>query len=116
MSRLRIYIRASGDSALHRSGFSWTAALMFPLWALTRRLYKTAAVACIVLFVLSQLIPPLFSLIRDPVVQLIAAIVYMLAYWLALGLVASRWHRHVLERAGYVVTADELSESKGPGR
>jgi hypothetical protein len=116
MSRLRIYMHASGDSALHRSGFSWTAAFLFPLWALTRRLYKTAAVSCVVIFALTQLIPPLFSLIRDPVVQGVAALVYMLGYWTAPGFLASRWHRHVLERAGYVVTADEISEPKGPGR
>jgi len=76
MSRLRIYMRASGDSALHRSGFSWTAAFVFPLWALTRRLYKTAAVSCVVVFALSQLIPPLFSLIHDPVVQGVATLVH----------------------------------------
>jgi hypothetical protein len=107
MKQLRIYMHPSGDSALHRSGFSWTAAFVFPVWAVTRRLYKTALAFSALIFAASQILPVLFATFGSAVVQGFGAAVYVVCYWMLSGSLASRWHRHVLERGGYVLTARE---------
>lgn len=102
---LRIYLHPSGRSVLHRSGFSWSAAFAFPLWALTRRLYKTTLVWCLGLGVACLLLPRLHHVTTDSASMLVTA-AYVIAYGLAVGSVASLWHRSVLRRRGYFVGAE----------
>lgn len=101
----------SGDGAMHHSGFSWTAATAFPLWALARRLYKTAVIWCGCLLVMSLLLPRLLGVIHSQTLRALAACAYIAGYWLAAGLLAGWWHRIVLERRGYFVAAAETPES-----
>jgi hypothetical protein len=107
MPELRIYMHTSGDCVLHRSGFSWLAAFALPLWALSKRLYRTALVAFVVVLVVTQLVPRLLAEIQSETVRDSVAFVYGLLYWLVPGFAASRWHRRVLERNGYYVCASE---------
>lgn len=92
---------------MHRSGFSWGAALAFPVWALTKRLYTTAVVWCGGLVALSLLIPRLLAGIQDEAQRVPAVLACLMSYWLAGGFVAGRWHRHVLERRGFFVCGDD---------
>ena len=103
----------SGDGVLYQTGFSWIAAFAFPLWALTRRLYKTALVSCVAILALTQLIPILFDQIHNDALRGLMALGYTLTYWLAAGSLAHRWHRHVLERSGYFVCAARSPASTG---
>jgi Protein of unknown function (DUF2628) len=116
MGQLRIYMHASGEGAMHRSGFSWGAAIAFPVWALTKRLYKTAAVWSGCFVALSLLIPRLLSGIQDEAHRVLAVLSCLMSYWLAGGLIAGRWHRHVLERRRFFVCGDEtpLSRDRTP--
>jgi hypothetical protein len=116
MAQLRVYMHPSGDSVLYRTGFSWGAAFAFPLWALTRRLYKTAAVSALGILGVSQLGPVLLARLPAPGLRALLSSGYILAYWVAAGFLARRWHRHVLERAGYFVSAVEPDASPGGKR
>jgi len=100
----------AGDGVLHRSGFSWTAAIAFPLWALTHRLYKTALVSSVGILIVSQLGPFLFGRIDNATLRALVAIGYLLGYAVTAVFLAGRWHRHVLERSGYFLSAAELAE------
>jgi hypothetical protein len=106
----------SGDSQLLPSGFSWVAAFAFPLWALTRRLYKTALVWFVALTAVSQLAPRLAALIDDPRLRAIAILAYTVTYWTTAGFLARVWHRHVLERDGYFVSAADATDLPGVKR
>ena len=113
MADLRIYMHPSGDGVLYQSGLSWIAAFAFPLWALTRRLYKTAVVSCVAILALTQLIPLVFNQIHNDKLRGIMAFGYTLAYWFAAGSLAHRWHRYVLERRGYFICAARQSAATG---
>lgn len=106
----------SGDSELLPSGFSWVAAFAFPLWAFTRRLYKTALVWVVVMTALSQLAPRLTASIKDPRLQVIAIMASTITYWATQGFLARVWHRHVLERNGYFVSAADAADLPGKKR
>ena len=106
----------SGDSELLPSGFSWVAAFVFPLWAFTRRLYKTALVWFVVITAVSQLAPRLTAAIRDPRVRVIAIVAYTITYWATAGFLARVWHRQVLERNGYFVSAADAADLPGKKR
>lgn len=114
MAQLRIYMHASGDCVLHRSGFSWLAALVLPIWALSKRMYRTALIAFVVSLASSQLVARLLPLIESETVSGWFALLYVCVYWMVPGFLATRWHRHVLERSGYFVTADEETAAR-PG-
>jgi Protein of unknown function (DUF2628) len=116
MAHLRIYMHASGDCVLHRSGFSWLAAVALPLWALSKRLYRTALIALVVSVASSQLVSRLLAQIETGAVSGWVAPAYMLAYWMVPGFLATRWHRHVLERSGYFVSADEETAAARSGQ
>ena len=113
MAQLRIYLHPSGDCVLHRSGFSWLAAFALPLWALSKRLYRTALVAFVVVLVVIQLVPRLLARIEPESLRDSVALVYTLLYWIVPGFSATRWHRRVLERSGYVVCASEVPGDQG---
>ena len=115
MAQLRIYMHESGDCVLHRSGFSWLAAIALPIWAFSKGLYRTALVALVVVIAASQLVPPMVDRIESETASGLVALGYVLAYWLVPGFYATRWHRRVLERTGYFVGADEES-SAGPSQ
>jgi hypothetical protein len=115
MARLRIYMHESGDCVLHRSGFSWLAAFVLPIWALSKRLYRTALIAFVVSVASSQLVARMLPLIESDMVSEWFALAYACVYWMVPGFLATRWHRYVLERSGYVVTADEQTAARlGP--
>src|SRR6476659_9265486 len=111
MGHVRIYMHPSGDAAMHHSGFSWTAVIAFPLWALARGLYKTAVIWCGCLLVMSLVLPRLLGVIHGEALRALAACAYIAGYWLAAGFVAGWWHRIVLERRGYFVVAEEMAQS-----
>jgi hypothetical protein len=109
VGQLRIYMHPSGEGAMHRSGFSWTAALAFPFWALTKRLYKTTVAWFGCLLVVGLLPPRILFRVQDDRVRGLAMLACMAAYWLLCGFFAGRWHRHVLERRGFFVSAEEAA-------
>ena len=115
MARLRIYMHDSGDCVLHRSGFSWLAAFALPVWAFSKGLYRTALLALVAVVTASQLTPLLLDRIASETLSGLIALAYVLAYWMVPGFYATRWHRRVLERSGYFVSADE-EISTGTGR
>lgn len=112
MAQLRIYMHASGDCVLHQSGFSWLAAFALPFWALSKRLYRTALVTFVVMLAASQVVPPLLARVESEPASTLLALAYTLAYWMVPGFLATRWHRHVLERRGYFVTAREATRAR----
>lgn len=115
MAQLRIYMHASGDCVLHRSGFSWLAALVLPIWALSKRLYRTALIALVVSAAASQLVARMLALIEAEMLSGWFALAYVCVYWMVPGFLATHWHRHVLERSGYFVAADEETAARsGP--
>jgi Protein of unknown function (DUF2628) len=107
MARLAIYMHACGDSVAYRSGFSWLAALALPVWALRKRLYKTALVALLVQLALNASAPRLGELFDSDITKAIVGLLYLGVYWLIPGWLASRWHRRVLEQTGYFQVAVE---------
>ena len=115
MAQLRIYMHDSGDCVLHRSGFSWLAACALPIWAFSKRLYRTALFTLIVSVAASQLTPLLIDRMESETISGLLALAYGLVYWMVPGFYATRWHRRVLERSGYFVTADEETSSDGTG-
>ena len=114
MAQLRIYMHPSGDCVLHRSGFSWLAAFALPIWAVSKRLYRTALVALVFVVLATQLAPRLISQIPSDIARTIVAVAYMFLYWMVPGFGATRWHRHVLERRGYFVSASEETARFAP--
>ena len=115
MAQLRIYMHDSGDCVLHRSGFSWLAAFALPIWAFSKRLYRTALIALVGVVAASQLVPLILDRIESETVSGLLALAYVVAYWMVPGFYATRWHRRVLERRGYFVGADEEISTE-PGR
>jgi|SRR5688572_15672358 len=115
MGQLRIYMHDSGDCVLHRSGFSWLAAFALPVWAFSKRLYRTALLTLVVSVAASQLTPLLIDRMESDTVSGLLALAYVLVYWMVPGFYATRWHRRVLERSGYFVSADEHTSSGGTG-
>jgi hypothetical protein len=107
MTSIRIYMHPSGDCVLHRSGFSWLAAFALPLWALSKHLYRTALLAFVFVLLATQLAPRLLAQIESENARSLVAFAYLCLYWMVPGFAATRWHRHVLERRGYVVSASE---------
>ena len=107
MSTLSIFANDQGRTALHRSGWSWLAALSLPLWALRRNLWRTLAA----LFIAS---PPLLVAL-DVVIKAIPgehtqgwlALALIVGWSIACAALANRWHLRCLRRAGYRLIATE---------
>lgn len=101
MRELRVYAGPHGECAISRSGFSFLAAMFFPLWALSKRLYKTsfgvAALSTVGDFLARR--HELFA--SYPAIWFAIA----LLWFSLLGWFGPRWHRRMLERRGYVLVA-----------
>jgi hypothetical protein len=103
-----IYTDRRGCLALHRSGFSWTAALFPPLWAVPRRLWL-ACLGWLVIglvaraLLLEELVPhlPLFGRVG---VTGIGFGAHLIESWVV-GRFANPFHRWWLQRHGYVLIA-----------
>ena len=110
MARLAIYMNEAGDSVVHHAGFSWLAAVVVPVWALQRRLYKTAIVTFAINRFAETTVVPWMALIPGEVLRTGVQVGYVIVWWLLCGFGANVFHRIVLERAGYFMTSAE------PGR
>jgi hypothetical protein len=108
MNALSVYIEPSGASVLHRSGFSWLAALAWPLWALHRRLWWVLLASLPLTFALHTVVNWAIGLVPGDTAQGVLALAWLIGWSLAAGRWANALHRHLLERAGYRMTATEL--------
>lgn len=98
--RLALYAHPDGRTVLHQSGFSWTAMLALPVWALQRDLRGVAAVAVVALLVPG---PLLLMLGASDVMALLGSWLLMVGY----GLLAPRLHAAWMHRQGWIVLAHE---------
>ncbi len=111
-SRLSVYINPRGESVLHRTGFSWLAMLAWPLWALHRRLWWVLLASLPLTFVAHTLANGAIGLVPGETAQGSLALAWLIGWSVAAGRVANRLHRHLLERAGYRMTATELAAAE----
>jgi Protein of unknown function (DUF2628) len=109
MAKLAIYMNEAGKSVLHRTGFSWAAAIVPPIWALQHRLYKT----CVATFAVNILLPQAIALMPNGAPQTGVQIGWALFQLLGAGFGANLYHRVVLERSGYFMTSAEPGRLKG---
>ena len=112
MAKLSLYIDPRGVSVLHRSGFSWLAAFALPLWALHRRLWRTFLASLPLTAALNALANAAIEWLPGETAQGAAALAWLVGWSWAAGRYSNQWHRYVLERAGYRMTATELSLPK----
>jgi len=108
-ARLSLYINPRGASVLHRTGFSWLAAAAWPLWALHRRLWWVLLASLPLTLALHSFVNWAIGLVPGETAQGVLALVWLLGWSLAAGRWANGLHRHLLERAGYSMTATELA-------
>lgn len=108
MSRLSLYINARGESVLHRTGFSWLAAVAWPLWALHRRLWWVLLLSLPLTAALHTVVNGLIELVRGDTAQGLLALLWLVGWSLAAGRWANALHRRLLEKGGYRMTATEL--------
>lgn len=111
VAKLSLFMNPAGRVVVHRTGFSWLAAMALPLWALHRRLY----LAFIVLLPLTLLLHDgvgrlILRLTEDEALVTLQALGWLLAWSVLAGRWANRAHRWWLERRGYAMTATELPE------
>ena len=109
MAKLAIYMNETGDSVVHHAGFSWLAALALPVWALRRRLYKSAAVTFVINLFAGEAATRWVALIPDETLRTGIQLGYYPLLWLVFGFSANIFHRIVLERAGYFMTSADPS-------
>ena len=109
MERLAIYMNEAGDSVVHHVGFSWLAALAVPVWALQRRLYKSAAATAAISLLAEETVVPWTEQIPGTVLRTGVQLGYLLSWWLLFGFGANVFHRIVLEHSGYFMTSAEPS-------
>lgn len=109
MGQLAIYMNDAGESALHRTGFSWVAAIAPPIWAFQHRLYKTfiAALAVGVFMTHANALMP------NTAPWTGFRIGWILLQVLGAGFGANLYHRIVLEYSGYFMTSAEPSRLNG---
>ena len=112
MAKLSLYIDPRGVSVLHRSGFSWLAAVAVPLWALHRRLWWTFLASLPLTMALHGLAGAAIEWLPGETAQGAAALAWLLGWSWVAGRHANHWHRYLLERAGYRMTATELPVPK----
>ena len=97
----------AGDCVVHRTGFSWVAAIVPVIWALQHRLYKTCAATLVIQLLENQTTALMPN--GAPWVQ----IGVFLFQALGAGFGANLYYRVVLERSGYFMTSAEPSRLKG---
>jgi hypothetical protein len=103
-----LYINPEGDAVMHYTGFSLSAAIALPLWALQRRMF----IACMTLLVLT---PALHSILKrmiallteDHGALLLLHLGWFIGYSIVCGLSANRVHLVLLKRRGYSMIATE---------
>lgn len=105
---LSLYINPRGASVLHRSGFSWLAALAWPLWALHRRLWWVLLVSLPLTLALHTFVNRAIELVPGEMPQGALALAWVIGWSFVSGRWANRLHQGLLERAGYRMTATEL--------
>jgi len=100
LSQLSLYASEDGRTALHHSGFSFLAGMVPVVWALQRRLYGIAALALVYGIVFNHLIEGLALGMQSAIYAVQVAVV---------GGLANRLHAWLLERKGWILTAQEQS-------
>lgn len=108
MSRLSIYIRPTGESVLHRTGFSWLAAVAWPLWALHRRLWWVLLLSLPLTFALHTVVNWGIEFVPGATAQGALALLWVVGWSFAAGRWANALHRRLLEKGGFRMTATEL--------
>jgi len=98
-----IHVDAAGARALHVSGFSWSAALLQPVWALRHRLYGAAALMLAALWLRDSMVLRLPS---GWLRELLAFSWFCVQIWFV-GRNANRWHLRALQRRGFHPAAVE---------
>jgi len=109
MAKLAIYMNEAGDSVLHRTGFSWMAAIFPPIWAFQHRLYKT----CVAAFVVGVFVTHAGALMPNGAPWIGLQIGWVLFQVLGAGFGAHLYHRVALERSGYFMTSAEPARLTG---
>jgi hypothetical protein len=109
MAKLAIYMNEAGKSVLHRTGFSWVAAIVPSIWALQHRLYKS----CVAIFVIQLLENQTIALMPNGAPWASVQIGLFLFQALGTGFGANLYHRVVLDRSGYFMTSAEPRRLKG---
>jgi hypothetical protein len=109
VAKLAIYMNEAGESVMHRTGFSWMAAIVPPIWALQHRLYKT----CVAAFVVSVFVTHTNALMPNDAPWVGLRIGWVLFQVLGAGFGSNLYHRVVLERSGYFITSAEPGRLKG---
>lgn len=107
MACLSLYIDPSGRASLHRTGFSWAAALALPLFALHRRQWRTLVAATLATPLVHALANAAIETVPGDTAQGLLALAWLLGWSAACGAVANAWHRRSLERAGFRRVATE---------
>jgi hypothetical protein len=109
VAKLSLFMNPAGRVVVHRTGFSWLAALALPVWALHRRLYLAFLVLLPLTLLLHEGVAQLILwLTEDEAWVTLLGLVWLLAWSALAGRWANRAHRAWLERRGYAMTATEL--------
>ena len=114
MNALSLYINPRGASVLHRAGFSWLAALAWPLWALHRRLWWVLLASLPLTLGLHVAVNQAIGLVPGETAQRMLALAWLIGWSFVSGRWANALHRSLLERAGYRMTATELAAAEQP--
>ena len=109
---LSLYINPRGASVLHRSGFSWLAALAWPLWALHRRLWWVLLLSFPLTTAVHAVANLAIGLVPGETTQGALALAWLIGWSFVSGRWANALHQRLLERAGYRMTATELAASE----
>jgi hypothetical protein len=108
---LSLFMNPAGRVAVHRTGFSWLAALALPLWALHRRLVLAFIALLPLTLVLHNAVANVILWItQDDLLASALALAWLAAWSLLAGRYANAAHRRWLERRGYAMTATELPD------
>ena len=105
---LSLYINPRGASVLHRTGFSWLAAVAWPLWALHRRLWWVLLASLPLTAALHSVVNQAIGLVPGDTAQGVLALAWLIGWSFVAGRWANLLHRRLLERGGYRMTATEL--------
>jgi hypothetical protein len=112
MRRQTIFVNEHGETRLHTSGFSWFAALAFPVWALQHKLYRAALASA----VLSGAWNVAAWKVRPEDGTTGWLDFTSLPLLTALGFLAGWVHAWLLKRDGYREIAREPDEQKGANK
>lgn len=109
---LSLYINPRGASVLHRTGFSWLAAVAWPLWALHRRLWWVLLASLPLTVALHTVVNWAIGFVPGETAQGVLALAWLVGWSFVAGRWANGLHRHLLERAGFLMTATELAAAE----